>query len=192
MGIKLVQAAYAWWPQMPDRPFRLLVHMCIAAKDTDENPKFFGDREGMILALGLSPEAPTSDQMVSRAVRQLLDRGAILRATNARFGKRAEFWIRVGKTRPQLDSTVKQDLTQESSNSLTLESKQVDSRGKHCLTPESTQGVTKTRGNKENREEEHLLGRSQGVALAYRAAKSRNSNLGSARARLDAESGGAS
>jgi hypothetical protein len=163
MGVKLATAAYTWWTHIPDRPFRLLVHMCLIAKDTDDNPKFYGAREQMILALGL-PDAPTSDQMVSRAVRQLLDSGALVRATNARFGRRAEFWVRV-KNRPQLDSTVKQSLTPESSNSLTPESKQVDPSGKHRLTPQSTQGVLLKPSTQENGEEE-TSSRNSGVPRA--------------------------
>ena len=185
MGIKLVQAAYAWWPKMPDRPFRLLVHMCITAKDTDENPRFYGDRALMILALGLDPELKTSDQMVSRAIRHLLDEGAILRATNARFGKRAEYWVRVGKSRPKVDSTVKQDLTPESTNCLTPQSKEVDSSGKQRLTPESTQGVTK--GLQAENREESTSTRRPSTRATGRVATADESRLQLLRERADRE-----
>lgn len=187
MGIKLVQAAYAWWPSLPDRPFRLLVHMCISAKDTDENPRFYGDRELMILSLGMSPESPTSDQMVSRAVRQLLNQGAILRATNARYGKRAEYWIRVAKTRPEVDSTVKQNLTPESSNSLTPQSKEVDAEGNQSLTPQSTQGELPKGATQENREESRSSRNSASRATRPVRGKADDSRLALVRKAADAE-----
>jgi hypothetical protein len=187
MGTKLATTAYTWWPHLPDRPFRLLVHMCLIAKDTDENPKFYGRREQMILALGLPADAPTSNQMVSRAVRILLDSGAIARATNARFGKQAEFWVRVGKTRPQVDSSVKQCLTPESSNRLPQEATQVDSTGNQRLTQESTQGAIST-SIKENREES-TSSRREGSSLRRpgESAEEKEARLTLVRARADAE-----
>ena len=191
MGAKLVNVAYTYWSHLPDRPFRLLVQMCLVAKDTDENPQYYGKREQMILAIGQRPENATADSMVSQAVRRLLDAGAIARKTNARFGKKAEFWVRVGKTSPQVDSRVKQCFTTESTNSFTQESTQVDSTVKQSFTPQSTQGGIPTTSNEENREEPHLVTNSGVVALADRIAKSRNSSLTSARDRADAELGGA-
>lgn len=152
MGAKLATCAYVHWKHLPDRPFRLLVHMSLIAKDTDARPKYFGGRSLLAESLGLDPELPTSGQMVSRAIRALVASGAIDRANVGRVGQRAEYWVKVAKPPKKGDSTVTRRVTQESNGRVTPETSEGDATGKKSVTPQSPQGSTGGT-TKENREE---------------------------------------
>lgn len=91
MGAQLVSRVFVSWSHLPDRPFRLLVHMAHIIKDASKQPTYYGGREMMAHALGLEPESPSAHQAVKLTVRKLVDAGAIERALYGHAGKRSEY-----------------------------------------------------------------------------------------------------
>lgn len=152
MGAKLVACAFTHYRHLPDRPFRLLVHMCLIAKDTDKRSKYFGGRSMLAESLGLDPDAPSSAPMVSRAIAALVADGAVDRANIGRVGQRAEYWLKVATPRIEGNSTVTQRVTLEANGRVTPESREGNSRVKKSVTPELPQGSTGGT-TKEHREE---------------------------------------
>ena len=91
MGAQLVARVYTYWADLPDRPFRLLVHMALTVKDATKEPTYWGGREAMAQALGLPPHTLATHQTVKMAVRRLVDEGAIQRVVFGHAGKRSEY-----------------------------------------------------------------------------------------------------
>jgi hypothetical protein len=52
VGARNVKTAYANWGHLPHGPFRLLSYMSLIALDADTEPKFWGGREALAIALG--------------------------------------------------------------------------------------------------------------------------------------------
>lgn len=97
MGGTLATQVYTYWKHLPDRPHRLLVHMALTCKDADRPPRYWGGRDALCSALGLPEGEATSYRMVSRAISQLIDEGAIERdVTGGGWDKRSEYVLTVG------------------------------------------------------------------------------------------------
>lgn len=89
---------------------RLLLHMALECWDDEENPmgaeprRYFGRRELSAIALGyLAPSngTPAAFLAVKRAVRELVDKGAIARIRAGGNGRPAEYEIKVPVARPK-------------------------------------------------------------------------------------------
>ena len=93
MGASLVARVYTSWSHLPDRPFRLLAHMALTIKDATAQPTYWGGREAMCQSLGLPTENESSHQMVKRAIRKLIDEGAVKRVMDGHAGKRSEYLL---------------------------------------------------------------------------------------------------
>lgn len=161
MGASLAVAAYATFSHLPDRPFRLLVHMALTAKDDDKPPRYYGGAKAMTQALGMDPKRATCRQMASRAASLLVDAGAISRVEDTGYrGKRQEYVIHpFGRVTPEStnkpekaarakgkgDSTVRERLTPESTKG--------DCTVNERVTPESPQGLRKEPLRSESEEE---------------------------------------
>ena len=189
MGARLVTQVFTHWTHLPDRPFRLLVRMAHIAKDTHAEPTYWAGRNDLAEALGLPPGEPAY-QAVKRAVRQIVKAGAVEVAYLGHATKRTEYRLTLDRMPPKKGVTQR---TPRGSVSDPLRGSVNDPHrgslsdlsGGQSVTP---QGTT-VGGTEEHREESSSSRNSTVVALTDRIAKSRNSNLGSARARLD---GGAS
>jgi hypothetical protein len=88
---------------------RLLLHMALECWDDGDNPagqlprRYFGGRTTAAIALGfLAPENGTDAafRAVKRAVRELVDKGAIARVRSGRNGHTAEFELQLDSSRP--------------------------------------------------------------------------------------------
>lgn len=79
MGAGNVKAVFATWQHVvPDPAFRVLVYMALVAQDNDKPPLYWGGREALAMCLGRSTPHSSADwRAVSRAIRQLVDDGAI-------------------------------------------------------------------------------------------------------------------
>jgi hypothetical protein len=91
MGAQLVARVYRAWGHLPNRPFRLLLHIALTIKDHTPEPTYWGGREAMADALGLPPEEPLSHQSVKRTVRVLVEAGALERVLYGHAGARSEY-----------------------------------------------------------------------------------------------------
>ncbi len=99
MGARNVAAAYAMWPHLPHRAFRLLAGMAVTALDdaVDGRParRYFASERSMAELLGPVPVDASRDASAFRsaraALRDLVDVGAVVRLTAGRRGSRAEF-----------------------------------------------------------------------------------------------------
>ena len=183
MGAQLVSRVYTSWSHLPDRPFRLLVHMALIVKDATKKPTYWGGRDAMAQALGLPP-GDAAYQSVKRAVRQIVTAGAAEIAIQGHAGKRTEYVLTLepkGVTkrpaRGSLNDPQSGSVNDPHRGSLS------DPSAGHSVTP---QGTTEG-GTEENREEPHLDSYSGVGRATPRIAKSRNSNLDSARKRIDAK-----
>jgi hypothetical protein len=87
---------------------RLFLFMALECWDDADNPggqaprRYFGGREMSAIALGyLAPENGTeaAHRAVKRAVRELVDAGAITRIRSGGYGRRAEFELNVDSAR---------------------------------------------------------------------------------------------
>jgi hypothetical protein len=93
MGAKLVAAAFMLFGRdkpLNDRPFRVLVHMCLTIKDDNDPPTYWGGTELLTYALGVAPD-DSGRRMARRAVADLETAGAIVRANRPARGRRAEY-----------------------------------------------------------------------------------------------------
>lgn len=96
MGMKLVGMALTKWaPHVPDRAFRVLVRMAMTALDegTEEVPPnlYFGGKD-LLLAVLRGERTGTLkslERSLERAVKDLVELGAIERTNRAFFGERA-------------------------------------------------------------------------------------------------------
>lgn len=100
MGANHVSVVYAQWGRILDgRPFRLLVHMALTAKDSDNPPMYWAGRDGMAEALGREDD-PAGHQAVKRALAVLKREGAVKVDRKPRKARHATRWI-VVLTPPQ-------------------------------------------------------------------------------------------
>lgn len=100
MGANHVSVVYAQWGHILDgRPFRLLVHMALTAKDSDTPPKYWAGRDGMAEALGREDD-PAGHQAVKRALSVLKRAGAVKLDRAPKKARHAARWI-VVLTPPQ-------------------------------------------------------------------------------------------
>lgn len=93
MGAGHATRVYVEWSGLPDRAFRLLVHMALTTKDAHSEPTYWGGREALATALGLPANEASSHQSVKRAVRALVEAGAVTRVMSGYAGKRSEYRI---------------------------------------------------------------------------------------------------
>ncbi len=96
--MKLVGLALTKWaPYVPDRAFRVLVRMAAMALDEDSEKvpasMFFGGRDVLasVLRAERSGTIESQDRAVTRALKDLIELGAIERANRPGNGKRAEY-----------------------------------------------------------------------------------------------------
>jgi hypothetical protein len=96
--------------QLGNSATRLLLHMALECWDDGENPmgavprRYYGRRELSAIALGyLAPAngTPAAFLAVKRAVRELVDKGAITRIRAGGDGRPAEYEIKVPVARPR-------------------------------------------------------------------------------------------
>jgi hypothetical protein len=90
---------------------RLFLHMCLECWDDEDNPGrqvprlYYGRRELSAIALGfLAPDngAEPAFRAVKRAVKELVDKGAIVRVAHGGNGRPAVFELQVDSTRPRV------------------------------------------------------------------------------------------
>lgn len=83
---------------------RLFLHMALECWDDDDNPagqaprRYFGRRESSAFALGfMAPDngSEAAFRAVKRAVKELVDKGAIVRVRSGGYGQTAEFELLV-------------------------------------------------------------------------------------------------
>jgi hypothetical protein len=88
---------------------RLLLHMALECWDDSVNPagqeacRYFGGRESSAIALGfLAPQngQEPAHRAVKRAVRELIDRGAIRRLRTGGYGLTSEYELLLDSTKP--------------------------------------------------------------------------------------------
>lgn len=90
VGAKLVAAAFMNYGPLPDRPFRVLVHMCLTIKDDNDPPTYWGGSGMLCYALGVTP-TDSGKRMARRAIADLEAAGAIRRANYPVKGRQAEY-----------------------------------------------------------------------------------------------------
>lgn len=87
---------------------RLFIHMCLECWDDEDNPgrqtprRYYGRRELSAIALGfLAPDngSEPAFRAVKRAIKELVDKGAIVRISHGGNGRPAEFELQVDSTR---------------------------------------------------------------------------------------------
>ena len=187
MGARLVAQVFTHWTHLPDRPFRVLVRMAHIAKDTNPVPIYWAGRDDLAFALGLPP-GESAYQAVKRAVRQIVKAGAVEIEYLGHATKRTEYRLTLDKMPPKkgvTTSTPRGSVSDPQKGSVDdpHRGSLSDPAGGQPVTP---QGTTEG-GTEENGEESHLVRNSGVVRARPRIAKSRNSNLDSARKRADAE-----
>lgn len=130
MGAQLVSRVYTSWTHLPDRPFRLLAYMALIAKDTNAAPTYWGGRDSLAEALGYRDMTESTYRVVSRAISQLVEFGAIKRSYIGHANKRSEYLLTLQKG----DTTVTHRVTPESPKGGQISPERV--------TPESGKGDT--------------------------------------------------
>lgn len=97
--------------QLGNTATRLFLHMCLECWDEEDNPgrqtprRYYGRRELSAIALGfLAPEngSESAFRAVKRAVKELVDKGAIVRVGHGGNGRPAEFELQVDSARPRV------------------------------------------------------------------------------------------
>jgi hypothetical protein len=90
---------------------RLFLAMALECWDDEDNPaaqlprRYFAGRESSAIALGfLAPEngSDAAFRAVKRAIRELVDAGAIVRVRTGRNGQTSEYELKVDSSRPQI------------------------------------------------------------------------------------------
>jgi hypothetical protein len=163
---------------------RLMAHI---AKDTNPVPIYWAGRDDLAEALGLAP-SEASYQAVKRAVRQIVQAGAVEIEYLGHATKRTEYRLTLDKMphkKGVTQSTPRGSVSDPLRGSVEAPHRGSlsDPAGGQSVTP---QGTTEG-GTEENWEESHLVTYSGVGRTTSRIAKSRNSNLDSARKRTDAE-----
>lgn len=97
--------------QLGNTAARLFLHMCLECWDDADNPakgeprRYYGRRELSAIALGfLAPDngSEAAFRAVKRAIKELVDKGAIVRLRHGGNGWPAEFELQVDSTRPRI------------------------------------------------------------------------------------------
>lgn len=143
MGIRNVNAAFAYWSHLPDRPFRVLVRMCQIAND--DTRTYYGGQEMLAQGIGLDvPEMPHEDQAtpeerdrihkvredafrkVRRGMQTLTDAGVVSLLNTPRVGVRANYAInahnppeQVKKRPPRVVDDKKEQVTERPTEQVT-------------------------------------------------------------------------
>lgn len=86
------------WPDLPDRPWRVLARMAFVAHDEHKQPLYWRGRDDLVAALGLPVGATNSYRAVRRAVADLVDAGAIERAGGGYNGKSTRYELTLERT----------------------------------------------------------------------------------------------
>lgn len=113
MGLYAAKAAVmvAARLQLGNTAARLFLHMCLECWDDADNPakgeprRYYGRRELSAIALGfLAPDngSEAAFRAVKRAIKELVDKGAIVRLRHGGNGWPAEFELQVDSTRPRI------------------------------------------------------------------------------------------
>lgn len=187
MGAQLVSRVYTSWTHLPDRPFRLLAYMALVTKDTNADPTYWGGREALAEAMGMTPGTESSRQMIKRAVRDLIDSGAIERAYIGHAGKRTEYRLTLTPRKPKKGERI---VTPEGVNSVTPEGERiVTGRGNESYPKGGTHSSPLgTKRNQEGKQEEPISSPNSSVGAAMgRVARARNSRLELVRERIDGQ-----
>jgi hypothetical protein len=94
MGARLVSKAFATWAHLGGPGFQLLAFMALTCHDSSPRPRVELSRESMAKALGYESFTRTAESAVTRAVRKLLEAGALELAQAEARGQRRHFWIK--------------------------------------------------------------------------------------------------
>lgn len=117
MGAGNVKLVYARWPDLGDAPLRLLAYMAVIALDEGEQPRFWGGREALALAIGrMVPDRRTEDRAelaerrlafkaVTRTLGALKDAGAITLLSAAAPGRNAVYALNLAARRVPLSGS---------------------------------------------------------------------------------------
>lgn len=140
MGARHVAAAFAQWGSLPDRPFRLLAYMALVAKDATVEPAYWGGRDGLCLGLGIEP-TPNGHRIARRAIRDLVEAGAIERRYVGHSTKRSEYRLILTATKG--DGSVPLCGTHSTSDDETEGGHESPPKGGHLSPKRGTQAVEK-------------------------------------------------
>jgi hypothetical protein len=114
MGAGNVKLVYARWGDLPDGPMRLLLYMAVTAMDDGEQPRFWGGRDALAVAMGrMVPDKHTEDdaekleralafKAVNRTIAALRKAGAITAMSGAAPGHNAVYALNLGIRRSPL------------------------------------------------------------------------------------------
>lgn len=183
MGAQLTSRVFAYWTHLPDRPFRLLVHMSHLVKDTNEVPTYWGGRDAMCQALGLPIGSASSHTMVKRALKKLADEGAIRRTFDGHAGSRSEYRLTLERGNSSVPLRGNSDDPQRGNRRVPHRGNSDDPAG---VTPASPQGTT--RGTtEENGEEDKSSSREKSPSARVAAARTTKSRADHLRAVIDGE-----
>jgi hypothetical protein len=91
MGARNAKAALAaWGDRLPATPMLVLLAMALTAHD-DDHPRYWGGRAKLLGALGRDPESRADQKSLERALRTLVDVGAVTLLNRPRVGVRARY-----------------------------------------------------------------------------------------------------
>lgn len=96
MGAGNVKEVFARWSHLDHAPFRLLCYMAVVSKDDD--PRYWGGQEALMMALGMSPDADqalrsSTKRVVTKWIRALIDAKAIKLTERPAPGRNAEYTL---------------------------------------------------------------------------------------------------
>jgi hypothetical protein len=92
MGARNAKAALAaWGDRLPATPMLVLLAMALTAHDDDDDPRYWGGRARLLGALGRDPESRADQKSLERALRTLVDVGAVTLLNRPRVGVRARY-----------------------------------------------------------------------------------------------------
>lgn len=78
MGARHALTAMRVWSDLGHAPMRLLVHMALTTKDSDDHPHYYGGSKAKAAALGFDGSTRGSERAVERAMKALKDAGAVV------------------------------------------------------------------------------------------------------------------
>jgi hypothetical protein len=92
MGARNAKAALAaCGDRLPATPMLVLLAMALTAHDDDDDPRYWGGRAKLLGALGRDPESRADQKSLERALRTLVDVGAVTLLNRPRVGVRARY-----------------------------------------------------------------------------------------------------
>ena len=98
MGSQNARAVYARWGDLPDRPFRVLLFMALAAHDDDDPPTCWLGWQALAVGLGRLDESEATAHAVRRAVGVLVSAGALSRTVeHPRTGVRQAYALNLAR-----------------------------------------------------------------------------------------------